>query len=247
MPADEGTESLLVGTVTDTDEGIGVLRGWKDIAKYLRTSERTATRWSIEKGLPVHRSGRGSLVVAYRSELDGWQREMAGTVGSLTDAPESPRPGTGAQLTSAGRTRHLTAALIFLLLLVAILGLARSNGLLGLKNPAVTLGDRKHSTEGQRFLVRLEPEGLEPASVMLGDGGTASVDFPGHPTIRLKVRKNGSGVVVTVAQQGTSDGVGKGASDTTLEMEEEGARVRLKKPFPLVLTWQKQNGRPPAD
>jgi excisionase family DNA binding protein len=86
VPADEGTESLLVGTVTDTDEGIGVLRGWKDIAKYLRTSERTATRWSIEKGLPVHRSGRGSLVVAYRSELDGWQREMAGTVGSLTDA-----------------------------------------------------------------------------------------------------------------------------------------------------------------
>jgi excisionase family DNA binding protein len=112
-----------------TGEGIGVLRGWKEIAQYLRTSERTATRWSIEKALPVHRSGRGSLVVAYRSELDGWQKEVAAAAGSLTDAPESPLPSTDTPTTSTGRKRRLMTGMYVLGALVFILGLTWSDKL----------------------------------------------------------------------------------------------------------------------
>src|SRR3954463_16194139 len=52
------------------------LDSWKDIAAYLKRSERTVRRWEEQHGLPVHRVGdqAGASVFAYKSELDaGWQ------------------------------------------------------------------------------------------------------------------------------------------------------------------------------
>jgi hypothetical protein len=51
------------------------LRGWKEIALYLGTSERTAQRWGHELGLPVHRvrNTPGATVFAVREELDAWR------------------------------------------------------------------------------------------------------------------------------------------------------------------------------
>jgi hypothetical protein len=43
---------------------------------------------------------------------------------------------------------------------------------------------------------------------------------------------------VTVAEH-TTPGLSKSAGETVLELQ-EGARVRLKRPFPLLLTWQKK-------
>ena len=54
----------------DTD----ALRGWKEIAAYLKASERSVTRWESTRGLPVHRvpgSGRDA-VFAQRRELEAW-------------------------------------------------------------------------------------------------------------------------------------------------------------------------------
>jgi tetratricopeptide (TPR) repeat protein len=50
------------------------LDSWKEIAAYLRRSERTVKRWEQERGLPTHRlPGKGrSSVFAYASELDEW-------------------------------------------------------------------------------------------------------------------------------------------------------------------------------
>lgn len=237
--------AAVIGTGTDSGEGIGVLRGWKEIAQYLRTSERTATRWSVEKALPVHRSGHGALVVAYRSELDSWQREMAGTAASLSDAPESPRPATDAALRSTGRRRRLMTAMFVVGVLVVMLGLVSSDGLARLKNLVVPRGDEQALVGSHRFLVRLEPVGVAPVDLVLTDGGTATVDFPGQPTLRLKVRKNGTGVIVTVAEQTTADGLSQSGSETILELQEH-ARVSLKQPFPLVLTWRREDAGGPA-
>lgn len=52
-----------------------VLEGWKAIAGHLNRDVRTAKRWEVSEGLPIHRhrhSARSS-VYAYRAELDAWR------------------------------------------------------------------------------------------------------------------------------------------------------------------------------
>jgi hypothetical protein len=52
-----------------------VLRGWGEIAKYLRCDPTTAQRYERDRGLPVHRTPGGgpkAPVFAIRSELDEW-------------------------------------------------------------------------------------------------------------------------------------------------------------------------------
>jgi hypothetical protein len=52
------------------------LESWKQIAAYLRRSERTVRRWEANEGLPVHRRGheKQDTVFAYRHELEAWSR-----------------------------------------------------------------------------------------------------------------------------------------------------------------------------
>lgn len=55
-----------------------ILDSWKEIASYLRRSERTCRRWEKEFGLPIYRmdgSPRAS-VFAYKEELARWLDEM---------------------------------------------------------------------------------------------------------------------------------------------------------------------------
>lgn len=50
------------------------LVSWKSIAAYFDCDERTAKRWELERGLPVHRAPgkKRSRVFAYPSELEVW-------------------------------------------------------------------------------------------------------------------------------------------------------------------------------
>lgn len=65
------------------------LRGWKDIANFLQTSERTAQRWESELGLPVHRLGRSRrMVSATPAELRTW-RQSATVRNALREFDES--------------------------------------------------------------------------------------------------------------------------------------------------------------
>ncbi len=52
------------------------LESWKQIAAYLRRSERTVRRWEANEGLPVHRREheKQDTVFAYRHELEAWRR-----------------------------------------------------------------------------------------------------------------------------------------------------------------------------
>ena len=51
-----------------------VLRSWKDIAQYMGTCVKTVQRWESSYGFPVRRvqPGKGSVVLAFRKELDEW-------------------------------------------------------------------------------------------------------------------------------------------------------------------------------
>jgi hypothetical protein len=51
-----------------------MLISWKSIAAYFDCDERTAKRWELERGLPVHRAPgeKRSRVFAYVSELESW-------------------------------------------------------------------------------------------------------------------------------------------------------------------------------
>jgi len=64
----------------DTD----ILNGWKDIANYLRTSEKNARRWEKSDKLPVFRiradKGGKNPVLARKSALDAW---LQGTLKSV--------------------------------------------------------------------------------------------------------------------------------------------------------------------
>lgn len=60
--------------------GSDQLKGWKEIAAFLRVSERTAQRWEQERGVPVRRlpgAGKDS-VFAVSDGLEAWQRSNHG-------------------------------------------------------------------------------------------------------------------------------------------------------------------------
>jgi len=58
-----------------------ILRSWKEIAAYAGASVRTLQRWEREFRLPVRRiaTKKGSVVFAFRSDLDTWFRARTQT------------------------------------------------------------------------------------------------------------------------------------------------------------------------
>jgi tetratricopeptide (TPR) repeat protein len=70
---------------------IGIrLDAWKEIAAYLRRSERTVKRWEQERGLPTHRlPGKGrSSVFSYTGELDEWLKSAKDVDATDLDASD---------------------------------------------------------------------------------------------------------------------------------------------------------------
>ena len=57
------------------------LRSWKEISSYAGASVRTLQRWEREFHLPIRRiaTKKGSVVFAFRSDLDAWFRARTQT------------------------------------------------------------------------------------------------------------------------------------------------------------------------
>jgi hypothetical protein len=51
-----------------------ILNGWKEISSHIERGARTAQRWELQFGMPVHRPAnkRRTAVVAFADELDVW-------------------------------------------------------------------------------------------------------------------------------------------------------------------------------
>jgi len=66
--------SLATATMSDRKAQRETLESWKQIAAYLKRSERTVRRWESREGLPVHRHGHQSqdTVFAHVDEIDRW-------------------------------------------------------------------------------------------------------------------------------------------------------------------------------
>ena len=74
------TKLELVGAVHEaeslTDRSHEVLRSWKEIANYVRTSVKTVQRWEQRYNFPIRRLARskGAAVFALKAEVDSWIR-----------------------------------------------------------------------------------------------------------------------------------------------------------------------------
>jgi len=66
------------------------LDSWKEIAVYLKCSERTVRRWEKE-GLPVHRHPhkKKAAIYAYKAEIDGWWRDGHERLKQIEEVPEA--------------------------------------------------------------------------------------------------------------------------------------------------------------
>jgi hypothetical protein len=104
------------------------LSGWKEIAGYLRRSERSVQRWEAELGLPVQRkkTRKGQVVFARRSELDAWleSAELPAADSTEPTAPEIEPPTAEDRVEPAPQVRRymalpLVAAVILLVVVTA--------------------------------------------------------------------------------------------------------------------------------
>lgn len=104
------------------------LRGWKEIGRHFGVDERTAKRWEVSRGMPVHRlpGEARAPVFAFAEELDGWvvqARPQPGDVEGPESVPADGDPGPTA--VHSGRR----AWLLWLMLLLAVM----SAGWLGVR------------------------------------------------------------------------------------------------------------------
>src|SRR5215472_196656 len=98
------------------------LDSWKEIAAYLKCSERTVRRWELE-GLPVHRHPhkKKAGIYAYKAEIDAWWRDGHEQL-KKAEEPADGLPSQSVEEMSSSRSRRFwsIAALVLLLLVVAI-------------------------------------------------------------------------------------------------------------------------------
>lgn len=73
---DRSTKSI----VTSESQASHVLRSWKEIAQYLGACVKTVQRWELLYKFPIRRvqNAKGSMVFAFKEEVDQWMRVGAG-------------------------------------------------------------------------------------------------------------------------------------------------------------------------
>jgi Tol biopolymer transport system component len=97
------------------------LNSWKEIAAYLKCSERTVRRWE-EEGLPVRRHPHKTkaAIYAYKAEIDTWWCDGRDRLKQIQDLQEQPRTVAPPCWT---RPRTMLGAAVLLLVLAVIWGL----------------------------------------------------------------------------------------------------------------------------
>lgn len=103
------------------------LDSWKEVAAYLKCSERTARRWEQE-GLPIHRHPhkKKAGIYAYGAEIDAWWRNGHEHLKQIEEPPEAtPRQSLRGPAASTRRWRRSwpVAAVGLAVLLIAVAGL----------------------------------------------------------------------------------------------------------------------------
>jgi hypothetical protein len=94
-----------------------ILNGWKEISAHLARNVRTAQRWELQLGMPVHRpaSKRRTAVVAFPDELDVWltkNRSQLNGLSQSTDYDMDPAQLRETLLRLQTETKELSAKLL---------------------------------------------------------------------------------------------------------------------------------------
>jgi TolB-like protein/Flp pilus assembly protein TadD len=101
------------------------LNSWKEIAAYLKCSERTVRRWE-EEGLPVHRHPHKAkaAIYAYKAEIDAWWDDGRERLKQIQDLQEHS-PAVGAPWWARPRAMLSAALASALALVVLFVGFGR--------------------------------------------------------------------------------------------------------------------------
>jgi hypothetical protein len=96
--------------MADRDAPRETLESWKQIAAYLKRSERTVRRWESGEGLPVHRHGHQSqdTVFAHVDEIDRWMKRRTSPA-RLDAATASPGAAAAAAPDPSGASNRYLA------------------------------------------------------------------------------------------------------------------------------------------
>jgi adenylate cyclase len=146
-----------------------LLDSWKEVAAYLRRSERTVRRWEVTEGLPVHRHlhRKRGTVFCYKSEIDRWWTERGSRLtetGQTEPAREDEKPR---------RTLAISRHGILLMSVALTVLVAASVGLLLIGKPP----DQAVSLTPTRSLAVLPLRNLsgDPAQEYFADGMTEAL------------------------------------------------------------------------
>ena len=211
------------------------LRGWKEIAAYLKASERTVKRWEAARRLPVRRITGASrdVVTAYPDELDGWLRP---TIEPTPNELGPPRP----EFHCSNAPRHfrkLAAGLSVLglvILCLASYGVSKRLSVAGnVTAGSAASGQSRVARESREVLLRITtPRGMV-TRMKVRDAECAGVWLSGHERVELCARLLGDGLLLDVVAPGDSGG---GVGRISLRLDPV-SRVRVQSPVQLDVEW----------
>jgi hypothetical protein len=228
------------------------LRGWKEIAAFLRTSEKTARRWEGERGLPVQRQQGGGrdLVFASRDDLERWKRSEPGG----GQAEETSGPGPAAQ---AGRVRRLgpgrvVVAAVLTLCAVWIIGewTGRSRSHQEPQPQSRSAAARTSTKPAPVVLSFIDLEISRPdgwhAQVRIPDGGAGQVGgSPGHPQLVLRPRLSAAGLMLEVGRaDGTPLKDQGGTPEPFVLLLQRDVVVQVPLPYHFSVRWPSEEPPP---
>jgi len=112
-----------------------MLKGWKAIADYFQSNERTVRRW---QGLPVRKVG-GSIYTT-RRELEEWVKSGGRSAVAVEEKAAEPEAPPLTSRTPGGKGRSVAAVVFLLLLLAVAVGLSRNGRATRSATPVMTAG-----------------------------------------------------------------------------------------------------------
>jgi hypothetical protein len=224
--------------------GDELLRGWKEIAAFLQTSERTAQRWEKLHGLPVERlpNDKGGVIVAHRQRMRVWQDSAAGHV-AMRDSVSSLAAVAAASAPGIFRRRRVGGVLVVVLaaLLGTLIGglamglrLFRLNGLTAIPVSSTRAEGSSATQPRLRFRVLLG-EARTAVELVIPDRSAAMISGDGGTGIWLRPTLRDGGVDLEVSKDDRLD-TRPPRAFATLRLERKG-RARLGSPPVLEVEW----------
>jgi hypothetical protein len=240
------------------------LRGWKEIAAYLKASERSVMRWEASRGLPVRRipGDARDAVFAIRQELDAWLKRSSIASPQSTDtaddaAASEPAPAEKAPSDaprSARRRASAALAIAVPALIVAASFFAYTTwrastaetgdapggagSVANASTPAAAPEEAKSQGARDPIMLELSGPGRSPSEIGVAPGECGYREYASGDRLELCARPAGEWVEVALRL------IPKGGSATPptpnaplVVRLQRNAKIRITRPVVLDLEW----------